>query len=98
MKTWKALAAALGFALTAFAVPSTAVADGCYICQSGSSCGAQCRYGSSDTQAARKDCEKRGCKIGGTTSCSTAANIKVCVVPTVDNTTASLSVPWCSAT
>lgn len=59
-------------------VASQARADGCYICTGGSSCGEQCRYGGSDTGDARKACEKRGCKIGGTKSCSTAANVKTC--------------------
>jgi hypothetical protein len=76
------LSASLAFA--AVLMPATAMAgDGCYICASGSTNGCQqCRYGSSDTQSARKDCEKKGCKIGGTTSCSSAANVKVCVMPT----------------
>jgi hypothetical protein len=71
------LATALAFGL-GFIAPTAIKADGCYMCASGSSCGNQCRYGSSDTQDARKACEKRGCKITGTTSCSTAANVKVC--------------------
>lgn len=75
-----ALAAALAVS-SVFTLPATAFADGCYICQTGSSCGQQCRYGAKDTQAARKDCEKRGCKIGGTTSCSKAVNVKVCEAP-----------------
>ena len=54
-----------------------AVADGCYICTSGSPC-AQCRWSGSDSQAERKKCQDAGCKIGGTKSCSTAANIKTC--------------------
>ena len=62
--------------------PASALADGCYICASGSSNGCkQCRYGSSDTSAARKECEKKGCKVGGTASCSSAANVKVCEAP-----------------
>ena len=65
-----------------FVTPTAAFADGCYICSSGSSGGCkQCRYGGSDTQAARKECEKKGCKIGGTSSCSSAANVKVCAMP-----------------
>lgn len=54
-----------------------AYADGCYICTSGSPC-QQCRYTGSDTQAERKKCRDAGCKVGGTKSCSTAANIKTC--------------------
>ncbi|MCE9500424.1 MAG: hypothetical protein K8R21_07995 [Leptospira sp.] len=51
--------------------------DGCYICSSGGPC-QQCKYFGSDTFDARKKCEKAGCKVSGTTSCSTAANVKVC--------------------
>lgn len=65
-----ALAAGIGFA-------APALADGCYICTSGSPC-AQCRYSGSDSQGTRKRCRDAGCKIGGTKSCSTAANIKTC--------------------
>jgi len=53
------------------------MADGCYICASGSDCN-YCRYGSSDTSEARKACEKKGCRVTGTASCPTAANYKVC--------------------
>jgi hypothetical protein len=71
------LAAALGlFALAGAAAPA-ALADGCYICTTGSPC-QQCRYTGQDTQAERKKCREAGCKIGGTKSCSTAANIRTC--------------------
>ena len=60
------------------ALPGVAAADGCYICRSGSSCGQQCRYKGSDSWTNRKKCIKAGCKIGGTASCSTAANVRVC--------------------
>ncbi len=50
----------------------------CYNCGSGSSC-QQCESPSGkDTSADRKTCENRGCKITGTSSCSTAANVKKC--------------------
>ena len=68
------------FAALLFVSPTILSADGCYLCASGSSC-QQCRYGSSDTFAARKACESKGCKVSGTTSCSSAANVKVCVRP-----------------
>lgn len=51
-------------------------ADGCYNCGSGSSAN-QCRYRGSDTSEQRKKCESMGCKIVGTSSCSTASNVKV---------------------
>jgi len=61
------------------AVPATpAFADGCYICTSGSACGRYCRYSGRDTWKNRKKCKKAGCKIGGSASCPTGVNIKVC--------------------
>lgn len=56
------------------------LADGCYICGSGSSanCRDYCRYSGSDTFDARKKCEKAGCKVSGTASCPSASNYKVC--------------------
>jgi hypothetical protein len=52
--------------------------DGCYMCGSGSDDNIkQCKYHSSDTQNQRKNCKKAGCKISGTSSCSSAANVKV---------------------
>lgn len=92
----------LSLALTAAVLaPGTALAsEGCYICKSGSS-GAcqQCRYGARDTSEARKACERRGCKVGGTKSCSTAANAKTCALPTGAEPlqTASLDAPACAA-
>lgn len=72
------LAFAAVFLLAAgFGGTPAARADGCYICTSGSPC-QQCRYRGSDTQAERKKCQDSGCKIGGTKSCSSAANIKTC--------------------
>ncbi|AFM12881.1 hypothetical protein [Turneriella parva] len=59
------------------AVGTTIYANKCVNCASGSSC-QQCRLGGKDTFDARKRCEKMGCKITGTGSCSTAANVKVC--------------------
>jgi len=59
---------------------SSASAELCYLCGSGSRC-EQCRAGgSNDTQDARKACEARGCKVSGYTSCSGAVNIKMCHV------------------
>ena len=71
-----ALAATIALAAL-FGAPPATLADGCYICTSGSPC-QQCKYTGSDTQAERKKCTDSGCKIGGTKSCSTAANIKTC--------------------
>ncbi len=66
-------------------VTKALASDGCYGCGSGSSCN-QCRYGAKDTQEARKACQARGCKITGTHSCSTAANVKSCSIDDVKNT------------
>ncbi len=69
------IAAFIAVGLVPAAAP--AHADGCYICTSGSAC-QQCRYGTSDTQAERRKCREAGCTIGGTKTCSTAANIRTC--------------------
>lgn len=58
--------------------PSPASADGCYICTRGSACGQYCRYAGRDGWDKRKKCIAAGCKIGGTASCPTAANIRIC--------------------
>ena len=58
--------------------PTTARADGCYICRSGSTCGQYCRYSGKDTHKKRRACSKAGCKIGGTARCSTAVNVRIC--------------------
>jgi hypothetical protein len=65
--------------LLAFGVSAPGMAgDGCYLCTSESDHGIQqCRYRGSDTWEQRKACIDSGCKIGGTASCSTAANVKV---------------------
>jgi hypothetical protein len=74
MKRFTLLLAAL---IVWTAAPLPAVA-GCYICTSGSSCGQYCRYGGRDTGEKRKGCRKAGCKIGGTASCPTASNVRIC--------------------
>lgn len=63
----------------AFLVTRTDAGSGfCFMCASGSSC-QYCRSGSGkDTSADRKACENKGCKITGTASCPTAANVKIC--------------------
>ena len=70
----------MAFLLTA----SPALAAVCFNCGSGSSNGCkQCRSRSGkDTFKDRKICKKIGCKITGTGSCSTAANVKVCSIKT----------------
>ncbi len=54
---------------------SVAAAEDCLLCtkdSDGACAGAQqCR-------GTRESCRKSGCKIGGTASCSTAANVKIC--------------------
>ncbi|MBM9500069.1 hypothetical protein JWG44_07380 [Leptospira sp. 201903071] len=59
-------------------------ADGCYICTSGSTdiCRDYCRYTGSDTFDNRKKCQDKGCKVGGTASCPSASNYKVCSAKT----------------
>jgi hypothetical protein len=79
MKALKAIAcAAVLFGITAPA--TSAFADGCYNCSSSSNGCDQCRYGDNknETWEMRRACENAGCKVTGTGSCSTAANVKVC--------------------
>ncbi len=64
-------------AIFLFGTPA-ALADGYYICTSGSSCGQYCKYSGSDNADNRKKCKKAGCKIGGTRSSTPGSNIKVC--------------------
>jgi hypothetical protein len=103
MKMSKLLKKVLFVAAVALSVPTIAPqlarADGCYICGGGSSeaCKNYCRYRGEDTFGARKECEKRGCKVTGTGSCPTAVNYKVCMAPPqtpIDSTVAA--VPGCS--
>ncbi len=70
------LAAGVIMALVVTTENLSADASGCYNCSSSSSAN-QCRYYGSDTYDQRKKCESLGCKITGTSSCSTAANVKV---------------------
>lgn len=66
------------------ALSASALAADCLICTSastGSCAGANyCKAGGGGTDSdARKKCTAAGCKVGGTGSCPTAANVKVCV-------------------
>ena len=50
----------------------------CFLCGSGSSCQQCTSVSGKDTSKDRKICQERGCKVSGTGSCSTAANVKIC--------------------
>lgn len=67
------------FAMSLLVINKAESAGGlCFLCGSGSSC-EQCPSPSGkDTFDDRKACESKGCKVSGTTSCSGAANIKLC--------------------
>ena len=73
-----ALALTALFLSTLATAAGPAVADGCYICTRGSSCGQYCRYAGRDGWDKRKKCIAAGCKIGGTASCPSAANVRIC--------------------
>lgn len=88
---------AAAFALSALVVAPIAASAGetCFLCGTGSTNGCQQCRGTD-----RSACEKKGCKISGTGSCSTAANVKVCKVektPDVMPTATEVAVPWCAA-
>lgn len=71
--------------VVAFVMPvlpiSHARADGCYLCGPGStgSCQQYCRYRGQDSFDARKQCERKGCRVTGTASCPSAGT--VCSAP-----------------
>jgi len=69
---------AVGLSASALLVPALSLAGNCYLCGSSSSNGCQQCPFDKDTGDARKACEAKGCKITGTASCSTAANVKTC--------------------
>ncbi|MDF3818365.1 hypothetical protein P3G55_00555 [Leptospira sp. 96542] len=61
--------------MTVFASTTAVFAEDCFLCGNGSTNGCQQCRGND-----RRACENKGCKISGTASCSTAANVKVCKV------------------
>jgi hypothetical protein len=72
------LGTALAFMLSFQPANNAYAADNCYNCGSGSAGGInQCKYHGSESFEQRKKCEAAGCKVTGTSSCSTAANVKV---------------------
>lgn len=66
------------FALVVLFSSTAAFAEDCFLCGNGSTNGCQQCRGND-----RKACEAKGCKISGTASCSTAANVKVCITDRV---------------
>lgn len=95
----KILMAVMAFSVMSLAGAAQVWADGCYLCGSGSSNGCQqCKYSGSDSFDQRKACEKKGCKVSGTGSCSSASNVKVCRVERVEDTApVATPVAWCAA-
>jgi hypothetical protein len=80
----KAIVLVLGAALfvTTMRVGVAAAGDTCFICtrDSGGDCkdAGYCDPGGDDTAENRKKCQEKGCKIGGTASCPSGANVKLC--------------------
>lgn len=62
----------LGAILT---LPASIQADGCYICQG--SANTYVKFSGTDSFDKRKEAEKCGCKVSGTTSSCNAANFKI---------------------
>ncbi|HNT12129.1 MAG TPA: hypothetical protein PKG59_14695 [Spirochaetota bacterium] len=50
----------------------------CFSCGAGSSCKMCPSPSGKDTAKDRKLCRERGCKVAGTTSCSTPSGVKIC--------------------
>lgn len=61
--------------LVLLALPSVALAETCFLCGSDSTDGCA---GAQQCRGTRESCRDAGCKISGTASCSTAANVKIC--------------------
>ncbi|MCA9669858.1 MAG: hypothetical protein KC503_29890 [Myxococcales bacterium] len=82
MKRLISMVAGIAALVLVLGTSSSALAALCFNCGSGSSGGCkQCRSRSGkDTFKDRKFCKSIGCRITGTSSCSTAANVKVCAV------------------
>jgi hypothetical protein len=71
----------VSFSLMILTVNSNNLAAGpglCYLCGSGSSCQQCPSQSGKDTWKDQKACEKKGCRVTGTSSCSTAVNVKKC--------------------
>ena len=58
-------------------MPTADAGENCYLCEKTSGGPDQCKQRGSDSFDRRKVCEKAGCKVTGTASCSSAANVKV---------------------
>lgn len=97
----KVLFVAAVFMAAPVIAPTSARADGCYQCgdKSTDACKSFCRFTGEDTFAARKDCEKRGCKVGSSRPVACPAEpSKICIAPTTSTGTTVASIPWCSST
>ena len=82
--------------------PAAALAEGCYLCGSGSSpqCRDYCRYGGADTFDARKTCEKKGCRVVGPSACPSGGNYAICQAPSGPGGpggTVVATAPFCAA-
>jgi len=76
MKLLSSFAIAAMFALTLWITPTAASASDCFNCAKDST--GTCE-GANQCRGSREECRKAGCKITGTASCSTAANVKKCL-------------------
>lgn len=85
LKRFVTMCAGILFLSTGFATSASAD-NTCFICKSSSSkdkcsSASYCKSESGkDTSDDRKKCREIGCDIGGTGSCPTAANVKVCKI------------------
>jgi hypothetical protein len=82
MKRFVMVLGAALFLVNVMLAGGAAAGDTCFICtrDSGGDCegAGYCDPGGSDTGDNRKKCQEKGCKIGGTASCPSGANVKVC--------------------
>src|SRR5687767_5444272 len=76
MRLMTLFAAAASFALLLTITPGVQAAD-CFNCNNKESKD-KCS-GADQCRGTRDECQKAGCKITGTASCSTSANVKICL-------------------
>ncbi len=70
---------------------SAPIASDCFNCAADSTDACSGKQQCSDS---REECRKKGCKITGTASCSTAANVKKCEAPKPEKKNATAAIPW----
>lgn len=103
MKNLRSLLFLAACVIPGLTTPTTARADGCYACVSGTTAPCKeneyCRFTGPDTFAARKACEVKGCKVPPSKAvpCPAEAS-KICMAPVTQSTDKTVAqLPMCAA-